>query len=175
MHNTFFFIILQLYLELLTGQNRLLVLREMKYLSVFFAHSKINLCNQSSGPYSPVSEDCYVFLQCEKCWRRQLDSADLSDTALHTRAQQISRMLEGHAKDNYCSQRTNCSLFDLSFSEEVRVKWRLNNLPMVVSRAFQSVAEQDLEKVSTWQRRVACLIDLHAWGRRPGPGVGKKE
>lgn len=29
--------------------------------------------------------------------------------------------------------------------------------------------------MSTWQRRIACLIDLHAWGRRPGPGLGKKE
>lgn len=43
MHNTFFFIILQLYLELLTGQNRLLVLREMKYLSVFL-HIQKSIC-----------------------------------------------------------------------------------------------------------------------------------
>lgn len=44
-----------------------------------------------------------VFLECEKCWQRQLDSADLPDTALHTRTKQIGRISEGQAKGNYCS------------------------------------------------------------------------
>lgn len=116
-----------------------------------------------------------VVLQCEKCWRRQLDSADLSETALLTRTKRISRMLEGHAKGNYCSQRTNRSLFfDLYFSEKVRLKWRENNLPTVMSQAFQSVVfRAGFGKVRTWERHVACLIDLHVWGR--GPEVGKKE
>lgn len=65
---------------------------------------------------------------------------------------------------------TNLSLLDLYFSKKVRMKKRMNNLPTVVSTAFSLLfsEQQHLEKMSTWQRRGACLIDQQAWGRGSG-------
>lgn len=71
---------------------------------------------------------------------------------------------------------TNLSLLDLYFSKKARVKWRMNNLPTVVSTAFGLLfsEQQHLEKMSTWQRRLACPVDQQAWGRGPGVGAGKQ-
>lgn len=124
--------------ELLTVQNHWLALWEIKYWSVWLARSKKSIfVIIALVPFSLFLKTANVFLQCEKCWRRQLDSADLPDTALLTRTEQIGRILEGRAKGNYCSilpsafVSTNLSLL-IYFLKKVRVKWRMNNLPTVV-------------------------------------------
>ncbi len=130
--NTFFsFIILWLYLELLTGQNRWLVLREMKYWSVF-------LHIQKSISVIKVPIRLFPKTAMSSCNVRSADEGSLTRQISLTQLCSQEPRFEGHVKGNYCSQRTNRSLFDRSFSE-VRVKLRVNNLPTVVYTAFQSI------------------------------------